>query len=154
MIPRRPDSLAVEVLQNSLLARHRRVGGVRAAAVYHDADPIYRASQVDLLTKHFGGSPEEYPDRYAAITCKNVTSTDATPPVLVVFGNRDHYVPYYSTQGFVDDMNAKGIENKVVEVPFSDHIFDLLPGNIGAQVYEQDALAWFDASREPSTNGK
>ncbi len=113
------------------------------AAVYDHADPLLRGSQVDLLTKHFGGSPEEYPERYAAITSANLTGKDNTPPVLIVYGNRDHYVPGFSTRAFIADMEQKGIENKTIIVPFSDHIFDLMPGNIGAQIYEQSAIKWF-----------
>lgn len=112
--------------------------------VYYDADPLYKPTLLDLLHKHFGGSPEEYPERYYAITSMNIVDKENTPPVLLVYGNRDHYVPIQSTKQFINDMEEKEITYKTVVVPFSDHVFDMLPGCLGAQIYEQASLNWFE----------
>lgn len=112
-------------------------------ATYNHSDPLFRASQIDLIAKHFGGSPEEYPERYETITSALLADKDYTPPILLIYGSNDHYVPTYSTKNFIEVLKEKEITYKTVVVPFSDHIFDLLGGNIGSQIYEQTSVKWF-----------
>lgn len=66
-----------------------------------------------------------------------------TPPVLLIYGSNDHYVPRYSTEEFIEVLEEKGITYKTVVVSFSDHVFDLMGGNIGSQIYEQVSVKWF-----------
>ena len=118
--------------------------GVDPAAVYNENDPLYRTGQQELLKFHFGGSPEEYPERYAKITSSNIVDEKYTPPMMLMYAGNDHYVPGKSIRDFIDALNEKGITNKVVVVPFSDHVFNLIPGVIGGQIYEQVSCKWFE----------
>ncbi|MED5121757.1 prolyl oligopeptidase family serine peptidase [Priestia megaterium] len=120
------------------------MAGVYPEAVFNGADPLYQPGQVGYYYMHFGGSPEEYPDRYQRITSENLVDKEHTPPMLIIYGTSDHYVPVKSTRKFIKVLDEKGINYKSIEVPFAEHIFDMLGGSIGSQIYEQSSLKWFE----------
>lgn len=92
--------------------------------------------------QYLGGTPAQFPERYAAVQSVNSVSSKA-PPTLIIFGASDHLVPPEGTRRFVDAARKVGVPVRSIEVPFGEHGFDLVSGGVGAQVWRQATLEWF-----------
>lgn len=92
--------------------------------------------------QYLGGTPQQFPERYAAVQSVNSVHS-AAPPTLVIFGDSDHLVPPEGTRKFVDAARKAGIPVRSIEVPHGEHGFDLVSGSVGAQVWRQSTLDWF-----------
>jgi acetyl esterase/lipase len=92
--------------------------------------------------QYLGGTPKQFPDRYASVQSVNAITPNA-PPTLIIYGASDHLVPPSGTRTFVAAAHNAGITLKSIEVPFGEHGFDLVSGSIGAQVWRQAMLNWF-----------
>ena len=80
-----------------------------------------------------GGTPEQVPERYRAVSGVDAI-TPAAPPTLAVVPARDQLVPPAGAERFVDAARAAGVDVERVEVPFADHAFDVGPaGSLGHQ---------------------
>jgi acetyl esterase/lipase len=86
-----------------------------------------------LLLNYVGGSPEQYPDRYRAISSFTYLNPTA-PATLIINGASDHVVPHQQSVDFVRDARAEGIDANLVVIPFADHSFDLTFDAIGHQI--------------------
>lgn len=109
---------------------------------FHDnADPAIGSTSRDMAAAYTGGSPVEFPQRYAAIT--SATHLGATaPPTLILFGAADHLVPTAGTYRFADLALAAGVDVELVAAPYADHVFDAPPGSVGQQGYRQLTAKW------------
>jgi len=86
-----------------------------------------------MLQMYVGGTPSEYPERYAAISADRFISSSA-PPTLIIEPGRDHLVPAASVDEFVDRAHSRGVEVDLTTIPFADHGYDSLArGSIGDQ---------------------
>jgi acetyl esterase len=80
-----------------------------------------------------GGSPDEYPDRYRAISAVfNVRP--GLPPMLIAVGEPDHLVPYAGHLELVSQLNRDAVPNVLLTIPYSDHAYDVLWGSLGGQI--------------------
>jgi acetyl esterase/lipase len=86
-----------------------------------------------ILQTYVGGSPEQYPDRYRAVSSFTYISP-AAPPTLIVNGVSDHLIPHQGSVDFVRETRAAGVDTALVVLPYSDHDFDLTFGAIGHQI--------------------
>jgi acetyl esterase len=86
-----------------------------------------------ILLNYVGGSPEQYPDRYRAISSFTYLNP-AAPATLIINGAADHVVPHQQSVDFVRDARAAGVDAALVVIPFADHSFDLTFGAIGHQI--------------------
>jgi acetyl esterase/lipase len=94
-----------------------------------------------MASAYTGGSPAEFPQRYAAIS--SATHLGATaPPTLILFGAADHLVPTEGTYRFAELARAAGVDVELVAVPYADHVFDARSGSIGQQGYRQLTAKW------------
>lgn len=108
---------------------------VDLAATY-EHPPAQRFGQA-----HIGGSPGEYPERYAALSpMTNVAS--AAPPTLVLVGEDDSLVPVGPTLRYVEQSRAAGNEIDLIALPRAGHAFDVAPGSITNQIFRQSALSF------------
>jgi acetyl esterase/lipase len=114
---------------------------VDVAGFYDNADRALGAVSRDMAGAYTGGSPREFPQRYAAIASATHISP-AAPPTLILMGAADHLVPTEGTYGFVDRARAAGVDVELVSVPYADHVFDGRTGSIGQQAYRQLTLKW------------
>ncbi|MBX3049137.1 MAG: alpha/beta hydrolase [Anaerolineales bacterium] len=112
-------------------------------ALYANPDPVMGSVARLYLENYTGGSPAEYPDRYAAID-PATHITPAAPPALITLGEKDHLVPPGPTLAFAATLHSLGVEVKTIEIPHGEHVFDL-EGGIGTQVWRAATLAWFRA---------
>lgn len=103
----------------------------------HDASPPGE----NYTETYTGGSPERYPERYAAGGTDNKI-TKGAPPTLILTGESDHVVPPKTVVHFATLARNAGIETKLVRVPYADHGFDAVDSNIGDQAYRQLTLNW------------
>ncbi len=114
---------------------------VDPAGFYANRDPAFGSTSRDMVGAYTGGSPREFPDRYARISSDSHI-TPAAPPTLIVVGEDDHLVPVDGTYRFAEQARAAGVEVELVAVPYADHVFDGRRGSIGDQAYRQLTARW------------
>jgi acetyl esterase/lipase len=100
-------------------------------------------------TGYIGGSPQQFPERYRAVSpIFHVRA--GLPPTLIAAGAHDHLVPFGGHTEMVDKLNAAGVPNELVSVPYGDHAYDVAWGSLGGQI-TRHALANFLARYLPAT---
>nr|WP_281503954.1 alpha/beta hydrolase [Streptococcus uberis] len=109
---------------------------------YENDDPIKGDTAKAMVLSYFGGRPDQMPEKYAERTPKNAVSTK-TPPTLLIAGQRDTLVPQEATYHLSEVLTKHGISNKLVIIPFTNHAFDRVDGNLGSQAYLHLTKAWF-----------
>jgi acetyl esterase/lipase len=108
---------------------------------YDNPDPALGGRSRAMVGAYTGGSPRQFPDRYAAIA-SNSHLTATAPPTLIVVGEADHLVPVAGTYRFVDLAKAAGVDVELVAVPYADHVYDGRRGSVGEQAYRQITARW------------
>jgi acetyl esterase/lipase len=98
---------------------------------------------------YLGGSPEQYPERYRAVSA-TFHVRPGLPPTLIASGENDHLVPFQGHVEMLAKLKKAGVPNVLVAVPYSDHAFDALPGSLGSQI-TRHALAEFLTHYLPAT---
>jgi acetyl esterase/lipase len=86
-----------------------------------------------LLRAYLGGSPEEFLDRYRAVSATHHVHA-GLPPIFIAAGDNDHLVPYEGHVEFAQKRDAAGVPNELVTIPYADHGFDVAWGSIGGQI--------------------
>jgi acetyl esterase len=114
---------------------------VDAAGTYANRDPTSGATARGGLGAYTGGTPQQFPDRYASISSATHI-TAAAPPTLIVLGESDHLVPVDGAYRLTEQARAAGVDVELVAVPYADHVFDGRRGSIGQQAYRQLTAHW------------
>jgi len=114
---------------------------VDPANFYANPDFVLGDTSRAMAGAYTGGSPQEFPLRYAAIASAMHLSASA-PPTLILLGESDHLVPTGATYRFADAARAAGVDVELVAVPYSDHLFDARTGSVGQQAYRQLTAKW------------
>jgi acetyl esterase/lipase len=114
---------------------------VDPAGFYDNRDPVLGGTSRDMVGAYTGGSPQQFPDRYASIS-SDTHITAAAPPTLIIVGEADHLVPVDGTYRFAERASAAGVDVDLVAVPYADHVFDGRRGSIGEQAYRQLTARW------------
>ena len=91
-----------------------------------------------LLTAYLGGSPEEFPERYRAVSATFHVRA-GLPPIFIAAGDNDHLVPYEGHVEFARRLDTAGVPNELVTIPYADHGFDVAWGSIGGQIVRHAA---------------
>jgi acetyl esterase len=86
-----------------------------------------------LNTGYLGGSPEQFPDRYAYTSAVSHVRA-GLPPTLIAAGVHDHLVPFAGHTEIVEKLNAAGVPNQLLSVPYGEHGYDSMWGGLGAQI--------------------
>ncbi len=86
-----------------------------------------------LNTGYLGGSPEQFPDRYR-VTSPVFYVRPGLPPTLIAAGVHDHLVPFAGHTEIVEKLNAAGVPNQLLGVPYGEHGYDMMWGGIGSQI--------------------
>ena len=115
---------------------------VDPAKVYNGCDLVFRSRIHNVCTQNWGGSPKEYPERYAESTA-SVLMDGSMAPTLIMYGRLDHLIPDSSYKSFTNRMKEYEIGFCTIAFPFSDHGCDL-SGSIESQVWRQKTLEWFE----------
>lgn len=131
-------------LRSSCGGRIPRVAAVSAVypgvdlAAIHDNPYVPTGADVNAMArKYVGGSPQQYPGRYAAVASATYLSPDA-PPTLMFMSQNDHLVPLASMQAFDAKARRAGVPIRTISVPYAEHGFDLT--GIGNALVRQATL--------------
>ena len=84
---------------------------------------------------YIGGSPAEYPDRYAAASPFQMLRADL-PPTLIVAAEADRMVLLSRVTSIAEQIRAAGSQCEVIVAPFTGHGFDGEPNSFGNQLTE------------------
>lgn len=105
-----------------------------------DLAAIYRHPAASYAARgYIGGPPEQYPDRYAAVSPVNSTAA-SNPPALIITGLDDNTVPVRDTLAYVAAARAAGRPVELITIARAGHGFELVPGSIGNQTYRGATL--------------
>lgn len=125
---------------------------VAIVALYPVVDPARMYRPEDRLLGVFGrmmgdnytgGSPEQFPERYAAIASATHINPKA-PPTLLIVPQSDHLVAPDAAYAFEAKAKAAGVQTRLIKVPYAEHAFDLRSGSIGSQLVRQSMLTFLE----------
>lgn len=112
---------------------------VDPALMYHNPDPLMAIFGRIMGSNYTGGSPAQFPERYAAIASATHISAKA-PPTLLIIPETDHLVDPQAAYAFEAKARATGVKTRLIKVPYAEHSFDLRSGGIGNQLVRQAML--------------
>jgi acetyl esterase len=112
---------------------------IDALQMYQNNDVIAGRFARMMTTHYTGGTPAEYPERYAAISSYTHINSSA-PPTLLLPGFADHLLPPELVFAFVKRARAAGVDARVIAFPYGEHSFDQRNGSIGSQLVRGAAL--------------
>nr|WP_225887104.1 alpha/beta hydrolase [Nodosilinea nodulosa] len=119
-------------------------GPVDLAAGYKNPpvpDPIDSRA---VLRAFLGGTPDQVPNLYHQASPIHYVRP-GLPPTLLVYGGRDHIVQAKYGRQLYNQLQATGNRAVWLEVPWSEHAFDILFSGVGNQLalyYTERFLAW------------
>jgi acetyl esterase/lipase len=85
------------------------------------------------LEAYLGGTPETVAARYRDASPVNHVST-RVPPTLLIYGRRDHIVESRFARELAERLKAAGARPVMLEIPWAEHAFDVIPFGLSAQV--------------------
>jgi acetyl esterase/lipase len=97
-----------------------------------------------LLEGFIGGTPSEMPDRYRHAS-PIAYASGRVPPTLHIYGARDHVVEARFGRQIDQALKKSGNTSVLLELPWSEHAFDIVPNGLGGQVslyYTERFIAW------------
>jgi acetyl esterase/lipase len=97
-----------------------------------------------ILETFLGGTPDQMPDRYRHASPMTYAS-GKVPPTLHIYGARDHIVDARFGRMIDEALKKSGNTSVLLEIPWSEHAFDVLPTGLGGQValyYMERFIAW------------
>lgn len=95
-----------------------------------------RDEQRSYLTRYIGGSPRDYPERYAAVDLRRF-QFPSNPPTLILGGASDPLLPPEAAADFMRKANAGGLEVRQILFPYSGHDFNTTYNSITNQAMRQ-----------------
>ena len=95
-----------------------------------------RDEQRSYLTRYIGGSPRDYPERYAAIDLRHF-QFPSNPPTLLLGGASDPILPAEAGTDFMRKATAAGLEVHQILFPYSGHDFNTTYNSITNQAMRQ-----------------
>ena len=109
------------------------------ALMFHNPDPLLGIFGRMMGSNYTGGSPAQFPERYAAIASSTHINAKA-PPTLLIIPEADHLVDPQAAYAFDAKARATGVKTRLIKVPYAEHSFDLRSGGIGNQLVRQAML--------------
>ena len=91
------------------------------------------ADVADSLDQYLGTTPDENPERYAALSPETYVTAD-TPPTLIIQGQRDTGVQASLSVDLAAQLDASGVENELLLLPATEHGFDAVYGSFANQI--------------------
>jgi acetyl esterase/lipase len=106
-----------------------------------DPDP---ANVRGVLELFIGGTPSQKPEHYKHASPITFVSKSVAP-TLSFYGSRDHIVLARYGRLLDSALKRAGVTSVLLELPWSDHAFDAVPGGMGRQIalhYTERFIAW------------
>jgi len=102
-------------------------------SVYHDTFALGSVSGATALAEYAGGTPQQYPNRYRAISSSTYITARA-PQTLIIEPEHDSRVPPGGVYAFVGQARSAGVDITLATIPFANHTFNFYAaGTIGDQ---------------------
>jgi acetyl esterase/lipase len=106
---------------------------VNPVSVYDDTFTFGSVSGSAALAEYAGGTPQQYPGRYKAISSSTYI-TGKAPQTLIIEPEHDSRVPPGGVYAFVGQARAAGVDITLAAIPFANHAFNFYAaGTIGDQ---------------------
>jgi acetyl esterase len=106
---------------------------VNPVSVYNDKFALGSVNGSRAVTEYTGGTPQQYPGRYTAISSSTYITGNA-PQTLVIEPEHDSIIPPSGVYAFVGQARAAGVDITLAAIPFANHTFDFYAaGTIGDQ---------------------
>ena len=120
----------------AVIASYRVLDAVR---MFRNDDLLARQFAPTMRTQSTGGTPEQFPDRYATISSANHI-VHSTPPPLLFRGMADHLLLIDAAFDFASKARAAGVPIRMIAVPHAEHSFDQGSGSVGNQIVRNGTL--------------
>ncbi len=104
----------------------------------------------DINIGYIGGSPQQFPERYQAVSPIDHVRP-GIPPTMIAYGAHDHLVPVIGHSALSAKLQTLGVPSVFLEIPYSDHGYDLVWGSLGGQT-TRAVLSRFLAEHCPPTD--
>jgi len=104
-------------------------------------DPIHVR---EVLQSYLGGTPGEMAARYREASPATYAARKL-PPTLLIYGRRDHVVEARFGEQLDGALTRAGATSVLLELPWSEHAFDLIPNGLGGQIalsYTDQFIRW------------
>jgi acetyl esterase/lipase len=104
-------------------------------------DPLHVRS---ILEAYLGGTPAQVAERYRAASAVTYAGRKL-PPTLSIYGSRDHIVEARFGRQLDRALTQAGATSVLLELPWSEHAFDLIPNGLGGQIalsYTEQFIRW------------
>ncbi|GAB3711759.1 alpha/beta hydrolase [Nocardiopsis oceani] len=88
---------------------------------------------VELEERMMGGSVDEVPEEYAAMSPVGHVDAD-TPPTLLLTAGHDLFVSPDDNRLMAEHLDAAGVPHHHLELPWTEHMYDLNWGGFASQV--------------------
>src|SRR6204780_629169 len=106
---------------------------VNPVSVYDDNFALGSVSGSAAVAEYAGGTPQQYPSRYKAISSSTYI-TGKAPQTLIIEPEHDSRVPPGGVYAFVGQARAAGVDITLAAIPFANHAFNFYAaGTIGDQ---------------------
>ncbi|GAA1078180.1 hypothetical protein GCM10009642_13670 [Nocardiopsis metallicus] len=87
----------------------------------------------ELEERMMGGSPEEVPQEYAAMSPIRLVGPD-TPPTLLLTAGHDLFLGPQDNRRMAAALAGAGVPHHHVELPWAEHMYDLNWGGLASQI--------------------
>ena len=106
---------------------------VNPVSVYDDNFTLGSVSGSAAVAEYAGGTPQQYPGRYKAISSSTYI-TGKAPQTLIIEPEHDSLVPPAGVYAFIGQARAAGVDITLAAIPFANHTFNFYAaGTIGDQ---------------------
>ena len=113
---------------------------------YRNNDLILGRTASKMARSYTGCAPEENPELYSSIKPANHVSV-SSPAVLLFLGRGDTLVPPQATYELASVLNEAAVPNRLIAVPFGNHMLEMAEGGMLCNAYLETTLRWFEEYR-------
>lgn len=114
------------------------------AVFWHNDDMILGKPSKEMCESYTGTTPEQDEAVYDDITPANYIDA-FTPPTMIIVGKCDTMVQPEQSYDLAKALEAAGIENRLVALPYLNHGFDTQNGDVLTQGVLSLLTQWFEA---------
>ncbi|MGG5208132.1 alpha/beta hydrolase [Chryseobacterium sp. MIQD13] len=106
---------------------------VSLSEIWQKIDEKKNIDLKDAARKYLGGSPAEFPKRYAQLNLIDQLSKGISP-TFIIAGEIDHVVNVEATRKFAKKTAELKLPVSYVEIPYGEHVFDANSNSIAGQI--------------------
>lgn len=98
----------------------------------------------EMVTSYTGENPNKFLERHETLNPGNFI-TEKIPPSLIIVGEQDSLVPPNATYKFIEKLKKNNVKNKLVRIPYGNHVGDNFVNSFMGQSYINNTLKWFNS---------